>query len=69
MLGRAAILHHDYPNRLNADSNFVPVNLPVPAQHLHAEGLSAAFVDYMKNWKGFVKGTDGFVDNDVILNS
>lgn len=69
MLGRAAILHHDYPNRLNADSNFVPVNLPVPAQHLHAEGLSAAFVDYMKNWKGFVKGSDGFVDNDVILNS
>ena len=69
MLGRAAILHHDYPNRLNADNNFMPVTLPVPPQHLLTEGLSATFVDYMKNWKGFVKGTDGFVDNDVILNS
>mgnify|MGYP003700543527 CR=1 FL=1 len=69
MLGRAAILHHNYPNLLSADANFKPVELPVPAEHLHTEGLSDAFVDYMKNWKGFVKGNDGFVDNDLILNS
>jgi len=69
MLGRAAILHHDYPNRISADEHFKPVDLPVSPEHLFGEGLSAAFVDYMKNWKGFVKGNDGFVDNDLILNS
>lgn len=69
MLGRAAILHHNYPNLLSADAGFVPIELPVPPEHLHAEGLSDAFVEYMKNWKGFVKGNDGFVDNDMILNS
>jgi 2,4-dienoyl-CoA reductase-like NADH-dependent reductase (Old Yellow Enzyme family) len=69
MLGRAAILHHNYPNLLSADANFTPVALPVPPEHLRTEGLSDAFVEYMKNWKGFVKGNDGFVDNDMILNS
>jgi 2,4-dienoyl-CoA reductase-like NADH-dependent reductase (Old Yellow Enzyme family) len=69
MLGRAAILHHDFPNRVNTDNNFTPIDLPVTAEHLMNEGLSPAFVDYMKNWKGFVQGNDGFVDNDVILNS
>ncbi len=69
MLGRAAILHHNYPNLLSADANFTPVALPVTPEHLRTEGLSDAFVEYMKNWKGFVKGNDGFVDNDMILNS
>lgn len=69
MLGRAAILHHNYPALLEADANFEPVGLPVTAEHLHSEGLSAAFVNYMKAWKGFVEGSEGFVDNDVILNS
>jgi hypothetical protein len=27
---------------------------PVPAQTLRDEGLSEIFVDYMRNWKGFV---------------
>lgn len=69
MLGRAGILHHDFPNRLQADPQFTPVELPVSADHLIAEGLSPAFVDYMKNWKGFVAGTEGVVDTALILNS
>ena len=69
MLGRAAILHHDYPKRLQADPNFTPVSLPVSAEHLRAEGLSNTFVEYMKIWKGFVKDNDGFIDNELILNS
>ncbi|MBS0332381.1 MAG: NADH:flavin oxidoreductase [Proteobacteria bacterium] len=55
LLGRAAILHHDYPNRLAADPAFTPVALPVPAEHLVAEGLGPAFVAYMATWKGFVE--------------
>jgi 2,4-dienoyl-CoA reductase-like NADH-dependent reductase (Old Yellow Enzyme family) len=54
VLGRAAILHHDYPARLAADSAFEPVALPVPPAWLAREGLSPPFVNYMRNWKGFV---------------
>ena len=54
ILGRVAILHHDYPNRLAADANFVPRRVPVSAATLHEEGLSDVFVNYMRNWKGFV---------------
>ncbi len=54
LLGRAAILHHDFPDLMRADPEFVPVALPASREHLRAEGLSEAFVDYMRNWKGFV---------------
>lgn len=69
MLGRAGILHHNYPDLMKANPNFQPIDLPVSPAHLQNEGLSAAFVDYMKAWKGFVVGEDGVVDTDMILNS
>jgi 2,4-dienoyl-CoA reductase-like NADH-dependent reductase (Old Yellow Enzyme family) len=56
-LGRAAILHHNYPQLLQANAGFVPRSLPVAESVLAEEGLSAAFIDYMKNWKGFVAET------------
>ncbi len=55
LLGRAAILHHDFPNQTEADSNFMPVRNPVSVDHLRAEGLGEAFVEYMGTWKGFVE--------------
>ncbi len=69
MLGRAAILHHDFPNRLRTDADFVPVDLPVSPEHLRAEGLGATFIEYMKSWKGFVRDNEGMIDDDLILNS
>jgi 2,4-dienoyl-CoA reductase-like NADH-dependent reductase (Old Yellow Enzyme family) len=54
ILGRAAILHHDWPKRFAADPGFVPIANPVTRAHLAAEGLSPTFIDYMNNWKGFV---------------
>jgi 2,4-dienoyl-CoA reductase-like NADH-dependent reductase (Old Yellow Enzyme family) len=54
LLGRAAILHHDYPRLLAADAAFTPIRTPVTAEHLAAEGLSPTFVKYMQSWKGFV---------------
>lgn len=54
ILGRAAILHHDFPRRLAADPDFRCVSLPVTADYLRAERLGPAFVDYMSGWKGFV---------------
>ncbi len=55
LLGRAAILHHDWPQKLAADPGFTPVTLPVTADHLRAEGLGPAMVKYMQTWKGFVQ--------------
>jgi 2,4-dienoyl-CoA reductase-like NADH-dependent reductase (Old Yellow Enzyme family) len=54
LIGRAAILHHDYPQKVAADPGFTPVALPVSREHLKAERLSPAFIEYMNNWKGFV---------------
>lgn len=54
ILGRVAILHHDYPQRLAADPGFVPVRPPVNRQYLADEGLSPAFVEYMNRWAGFI---------------
>jgi 2,4-dienoyl-CoA reductase-like NADH-dependent reductase (Old Yellow Enzyme family) len=54
VLGRAAILHHDYPQRYAADPDFPPIQIPVTRDYLAREGLSPRFVEYMNNWKGFV---------------
>jgi 2,4-dienoyl-CoA reductase-like NADH-dependent reductase (Old Yellow Enzyme family) len=54
LIGRAAILHHDYPARVKADPHFTPHALPVTAEHLRREGLGEAFVAYMRTWQGFV---------------
>ena len=54
ILGRAAILHHDYPKHFAADPDFEPIALPVTRAYLAAEGLSPKFIEYMNNWKGFV---------------
>ena len=55
LIGRAAILRHDFPERVRRDGAYVSPSLPVTAQHLRNEGLSTAFVDYMKGWPGFVE--------------
>jgi len=55
VLGRAAILHHDFPKRMAADPDFEPVSLPVTRDYLRSQGLGEAFVTYMANWTGFVK--------------
>ena len=53
-IGRAAILHHDFPKRVMENPNFQPIELPVPRSHLINEGLSEKFVEYMGAWPGFV---------------
>jgi 2,4-dienoyl-CoA reductase-like NADH-dependent reductase (Old Yellow Enzyme family) len=55
VVGRGAIIHHDFPKRVQADGHFKPHPLPVSVEHLRREGLSDAFVTYMRNWKGFVE--------------
>ncbi len=55
LLGRAAILHHDYPQRMAQNPDFEPIGLPVTRDYLRAEGLGDTFVQYMHNWPGFVQ--------------
>ncbi len=54
IIGRGAILHHDFPQRVQADPDFRAVSPPVTADYLRSEGLGPAFIAYMGNWKGFV---------------
>ena len=56
LLGRAAILHHDWPQMAKANPDFRPVSLPVTRAHLETEGLGPTFVNYMSTWAGFVEG-------------
>jgi 2,4-dienoyl-CoA reductase-like NADH-dependent reductase (Old Yellow Enzyme family) len=55
VIGRGAILHHDFPNKVAADPDFEPAALPVSRAQLAQEGLGEAFIDYMSGWKGFVE--------------
>lgn len=54
ILGRAAILHHDFPRRVEADPDFRSTALPVTRAYLRQERLGPAFIKYMNGWKGFV---------------
>jgi 2,4-dienoyl-CoA reductase-like NADH-dependent reductase (Old Yellow Enzyme family) len=54
-VGRAGILHHDFPKRVIADKKFEPIELPVSKAYLTQEGLSETFIKYMQRWQGFVK--------------
>ena len=55
VLGRAAILHHDFPKRAAADPNFTSIATPVSEAYLSKEGLGPVFVNYMRTWAGFVE--------------
>jgi 2,4-dienoyl-CoA reductase-like NADH-dependent reductase (Old Yellow Enzyme family) len=55
VIGRAAILRHDFPERIQRDAAYRSPSLPVTAQHLRDEGLGANFVAYMRGWPGFVE--------------
>lgn len=54
VIGRGAILHHNFPARVEADPAFKPISLPVSETHLVEEGLGPVFINYMKTWRGFV---------------
>ncbi len=57
LIGRGAILHHDFPKRAIADPGFESIARPVTRAHLQGEGLGPAFIDYMATaWQGFVEG-------------
>jgi len=55
VIGRAGILHHDFPQRVAADPDFRAIELPATSEHLLNERLSPPFINYVgTNWPGFV---------------
>lgn len=54
VLGRVAILHHDYPRQMQADAAFEPLRAPVSSEVLAAEGVSPSFVEYLRGTFRFV---------------
>ncbi|MEC7735491.1 MAG: NADH:flavin oxidoreductase, partial [Pseudomonadota bacterium] len=54
-IGRAAILNHDFPNKVMENIEFEPIDLPASRNYLKGEGLSEKFIDYLKFFKGFVE--------------
>ena len=54
MLGRAAMLQHDFPNRYKANPSFRPVEMPVTRKYLENEGISKKFQGYIEGrWPEF----------------
>ncbi|WP_255955861.1 MULTISPECIES: NADH:flavin oxidoreductase [Aeromicrobium] len=54
-VGTAAIIHHDLPQRVAADPDFVSDPQPFSRERLEAEHLGAAFIDYLADgWDDFV---------------
>lgn len=56
MIGRAAILHPDFPKDVEANSAFVSNSLPVTQAYLKEQSLGQSFIDYLGTWPGFVEG-------------
>ncbi len=54
VIGRGAILHHDFPLKVKADPAFTAMQTPVSEKYLRKEGLGTGMIDYMRKRQGFV---------------
>ena len=54
-IGRSAILHHDFPEKVIENPQFTSIQTPVSKSYLAKEGLSSAFIEYMRRWPNFVE--------------
>ena len=50
MLGRAGMLHHDFPKLYEDSPRFSPIEIPVSVDYLLKEGLSDKFINYISKW-------------------
>lgn len=54
-IGKAGILHHNFPKLVMADDKFEMQATPVSKEYLVREGLGEKFINYMSRWSGFMK--------------
>jgi 2,4-dienoyl-CoA reductase-like NADH-dependent reductase (Old Yellow Enzyme family) len=50
MLGRAGMLHHNFPKLYEDNPRFSPIEIPVSRDYLLKEGLSGKFINYISQW-------------------
>lgn len=56
LIGRAGIIHHDFPQLAIADPAFGAKPRPLSRDYLRAEGVSDVFLGYIKqNWPDFIE--------------
>jgi len=67
LIGRAAILRHDFPERVRRDANYQSPALPVSADHLAQEGVSPKFVTYLRTFPGFVSNDAPAIPHDEVM--
>jgi 2,4-dienoyl-CoA reductase-like NADH-dependent reductase (Old Yellow Enzyme family) len=53
-IGRAGILHHDFPEQVRQNPEFAAISPPVSKAYLRQEGLGERFLEYMSRWPGFM---------------
>ena len=67
LIGRAAILRHDFPQAVRADAAYVSPPLPAAPDHLIREGVSPRFLEYMRTFPGFVADEAVTLSHDEIM--
>lgn len=56
LIGRGAIIHHDFPKLAATDPNFESKARPLSRDYLRGEGVSDVFLAYIKqNWPDFIE--------------
>lgn len=55
LLGRAAIIEHDFPKKLQANADHTAPSLPVTSAHLTQQGVSPKFQQYLSGWPNFIQ--------------
>lgn len=53
-VGRAAVLDANFPIHVKENIGYVAPSLPVTPQYLTHQGLSEHYINYMREWEGFV---------------
>jgi 2,4-dienoyl-CoA reductase-like NADH-dependent reductase (Old Yellow Enzyme family) len=69
LIGRAAILAHDFPERVRRDPDYQSPPLPVSVNHLRKEGISPRFVEYLRTFPGFVSDEAPAIEHDAVMRA
>ncbi|KOG03533.1 NADH:flavin oxidoreductase/NADH oxidase [Pseudomonas syringae pv. aceris] len=54
LIGRAACIHPDVPNRIAANPEYISPQLPVNEHLLRSQGMSPQLIAYLRTWPDFV---------------
>jgi 2,4-dienoyl-CoA reductase-like NADH-dependent reductase (Old Yellow Enzyme family) len=67
LIGRAAILRHDFPECVRRDRHYQSPPLPVSPAHLASEGISPKFIDYLRTFPSFVGEDKPEMSHDEVM--